>query len=145
MIELHARLFGHRSIDFDKRKLRKAVRAGARLVRREGRRLAGKKSGSGRRYRVWGDMLHRASAPGAPPAKLTGALQRSVFFRTLEGTSGLAMSVGPSPRRVFYARFLAGGTEKMDARPFMGEALERHEGPIRNALRDALKSSLVPR
>ncbi|WP_188260867.1 HK97-gp10 family putative phage morphogenesis protein [Azospirillum tabaci] len=144
MIELHERLLGHRTIDFDRRKLRKAVRAGAALVRREGRKLAGKKKGAGRRYRVWGDFLHRASAPGSPPAKLTGALQRSIYYRTLD-KDGLSMSVGPAPRRIFYARFLAFGTEKMEARPFMDEALHRHEEPIRKLLRSALRDSLVPR
>lgn len=144
MIELHERLFGHRRIDFNKRQLRKALRKGAQLVRREGRKLAGKKQGSGRRYRVWGDIPHQASSPGAPPAKLTGALQRSIFYRTLD-RDGLSLSVGPSVRRVFYARFLAFGTQKMEARPFMEEALSRHEGPIRNLLRGALKDSLEPR
>ncbi len=144
MIELNERLVGHRAIDFNKRKLRKAVRHGAQLVRREGRKLAGKKRGSGRRYRVWGDIPHQASAPGAPPAKLTGALQRSIFYRTID-KGGLSMSVGPASSRVFYARFLAFGTQKMEARPFMEEALSRHEGPIRNLLRSALKDSLEPR
>ena len=144
MIELHERLFGHRRIDFNKRKLRKALREGAKLIRREGRKLAGKKKGSGRRYRVWGDIPHQASAPGAPPAKLTGALQRSIFYRTMD-RDGLSMSVGPSVRRVFYARFLAFGTEKMEARPFMETALSRHEGAIRTMLRSALRDSLEPR
>lgn len=144
MIELHERLFGHRRIDFDKRQLRRALRDGAKLIRREGRKLAGKKRGSGRLYRVWGDIPHQASAPGAPPAKLTGALQRSVFYRTID-RDGLSMSIGPSVRRVFYARFLAFGTRQVEARPFMETALSRHEGAIRDRLRDALKDSLEPR
>ena len=146
MIELHESLIGHRSIDFDRRALRKAVREGAKLVRREGRKLAGRKQGAGRHYRVWGDTPHQASAPGAPPAKLTGALQRSIYYRTME-KGGMSMSVGPSTskRRAFYSRFLAFGTKNMDARPFMGDALERQESRVRGLLREALRDSLVPR
>ncbi|WP_207458651.1 HK97-gp10 family putative phage morphogenesis protein [Azospirillum sp. SYSU D00513] len=144
MIELHEKLVGHRRIDFDRKKLRKAVREGAKLVRREGRRLAGKKAGGGKAYRVWGDMLHKGSAPGEAPTKVTGTLQRSIFYRTLDD-NGLSMSVGPAARRVFYARFLAAGTQKMAARPFMGEALERTESPVRDFLRAGLEESLTPR
>jgi HK97 gp10 family phage protein len=144
MLEINERLIGHKTIDFDRKALRKAVREGAKLVRREGRKLAGKRSGAGRKYRVRGGVRHRASAPGQPPAKISGALQKSIFYRTMD-KGGLAMSVGPSIRRVFYARFLAGGTKHMEARPFMTEALRRHEPSIRQGLRAALVDALVPR
>jgi HK97 gp10 family phage protein len=143
-IELHAALFGTTRIDFDRRSIRKALRGGAQLVRREARKILSKRSGSGRIYRVWGDVIHRASAAGEAPAKLTGLLQRSIQYRT-RGSGGFAMAVGPSYAVGFYGRFLAFGTKTMAPRAFMVPALEIHRAAITAMLNTALADSLVPR
>ena len=59
--------------------------------------------------------LHRASAPGAPPAPDTGDLRRSTFMEE----SGNRILVGV---QMAYARFLEFGTEHMQPRPFMRPA-----------------------
>lgn len=141
--EIHVGLTGHSKIDFDRRQIRRTIRIGARMVQRDGRKLVSRRAGSGRTYRVWGDMLHRASAAAAPPVKLSGQLQRSLDTRVVG--QGFAATVGPNLSRAFYARFLAGGTQDMEKRPFMDQALERNRQPIASMLESALLDSLVPR
>ncbi|CCG42181.1 HK97-gp10 family putative phage morphogenesis protein [Magnetospirillum molischianum] len=142
-IEVNVGLAGFGRIDFDRRKVRRAIRIGARLVQREARRMVNVRAGTGRSYRVWGDMLHRASAAGSPPAKVSGALQRSLDTRM--APSGFAAFVGPNLSKAFYARFLAAGTGAMQPRPFVDTALDRHRSAIRRLLEDALSDALIPR
>lgn len=143
MTEVHVDLMGHSRIDFDRRIIRKALRKAANPVRREARRLIARRNGGGRTYRVWGDMVRRASAPGAPPARLTAQLGRSIDTKMVN--DGFAVYVGPNLRRAFYARFLAGGTQAMAARPFMDLALEAHAAPIAALLETAMVEALQPR
>lgn len=141
--EVHVGLTGHSKIDFDRRQIRRVIRIGARMVQRDGRKLASRREGAGRTYRVWGDMLHRASAAGAPPTKVTGQFQRSLDTRVVG--QGFAATIGPNLSRAFYARFLAGGTQDMAKRPVMDQALERNRQPIASMLESALLDSMVPR
>jgi len=142
-IEVNVGLAGFGRVDFDRRKIRRAIRIGARLVQRESRRMVNARAGTGRTYRVWGDMLHRASAAGAPPAKVSGTFQRSLDTRM--APSGFAAFVGPNLRKAFYARFLASGTVAMQPRPVADVALDRHRSAIRRLLEDALSDALIPR
>ena len=62
--------------------------------------------------------LHRASAPGRPPAPDTGSLKRSAFVEQITGAFlvGVAMA---------YARWLEFGTPRIKPRPFMRPAAGR--------------------
>jgi HK97 gp10 family phage protein len=80
--------------------------------------------------------VHRASAPGEPPAPDTGTLKRSAFIE----------SAGPNTVRVGvateYAIPLEYGTPRMAPRPFMRPALDKANAALRGALGDALKAAL---
>ncbi len=83
---------------------------------------------TGRHYkRGKSGKFHIASSPGEAPAIDFGELLRSIFFdvRPLEVEVG---SFGGAP----YAEFLEEGTSKMEARPFLGPAVEEHEKDIVN-------------
>lgn len=79
---------------------------------------------TGRVYRR-GKIVHVASSPGNPPAIDTGELIRSVMFdvRDMEIEIG---SLGGAP----YSKHLEFGTKKMEARPFVNPAVEKHEDEI---------------
>ncbi|MBU1621803.1 MAG: hypothetical protein KKF27_21985 [Gammaproteobacteria bacterium] len=88
---------------------------------------------TGRHYRRGkSGKAHIASSPGNPPAIDYGELVRSIMYdvRDMELEAGVA---GGAP----YAVFLEGGTyefsekhmlasEKMESRPFLGPAVEKH-------------------
>lgn len=79
---------------------------------------------TGRHYKR-GKKFHIASSPGNPPAIDSGELLRSIMFdvRDMEVEVG---SIGGAP----YAEFLEFGTKKMEARPFLGPAVEKHSKEI---------------
>ena len=72
----------------------------------------------GRSRMAVGTKIHRASAPGQPPAKDSGALYERITVRegTLKGT--VTFGVG-------YAWYLEEGTSRMAARPFLDETIRR--------------------
>lgn len=72
--------------------------------------------GSGRIYKRRG-VVHRASAPGQPPAPDTGRLRQSVSSEVI-GTTGI-VSVNAE-----YAAALELGTEKRAPRPFISRLPE---------------------
>jgi len=81
---------------------------------------------TGRHYRRGkGGKVHIASSPGNPPAIDYGELVRSIMFNVgnMEVEVG---SIGGAP----YSIFLEEGTEKMEARPFLGPAVDKHEKEI---------------
>lgn len=89
--------------------------------------LEASRVGRGRVYQRRG-RLHQASAPGDPPARLTGALMESIQVVNFDEQQ-LVAQVGPSPRtKAFedrpYPHFLEFGTRFMSPRPFMRPALE---------------------
>lgn len=75
--------------------------------------------GQGRTYRRRG-IVHRASAPGAPPAVDTGQLRQSITHKLGKDTAGLYADVGTNLEK---ARYLETGTSRMAARPFLAPAL----------------------
>lgn len=105
-------------------------------VRNEVLRLI-RKPGTGRVYRRRG-VVHRASAPGQPPATDTGFLARSVSTKydipNLTGSVVIGAKYGP---------FLEYGTSKMAERPFARVALAnsrvRIQGILNRAVRDATR------
>jgi len=73
------------------------------------------KPGSGRVYRR-GSKIHRASAPGEPPAVDTGRLRSSITHQVKAEGKKVIGRIGTN---VEYARSLEFGTNKMAARPFL--------------------------
>lgn len=65
---------------------------------------------------------HQASAPGEPPAKKTGELERSLFTRVTASDSLFYGADAP------YASFLEKGTDIMEARPYLSKAIRDNEG-----------------
>lgn len=82
---------------------------------------------SGRIYikRLRGRLVrHRASAPGEPPAKFTGALDMSIATKT-SGYTQLDFSAGNE--KAPYAAFLENGTRIMAKRPYMIKSVRENE------------------
>lgn len=85
-----------------------------------------KKNGRLYRIRINGRIInHRASAPGEPPARLTGNLEKTIKTKT-SGFTQMEYSAGGG--RVNYAHYLEEGTRKMEPRPFMSKAIRDNEG-----------------
>ncbi len=77
---------------------------------------------TGRLYRIPGrKKRHRASAPGEPPANLTGKLRASVQFE-VKGND--QMVFGDTVR---YGYFLEMGTKKMEKRTHLIRAVKKNE------------------
>lgn len=69
-------------------------------------------------------FLWQGSAPGEPPRKRTGTLQKSVASEVSISADELVIRVGSN---VPYARFLEYGTRKMPARPWLRPGLAEME------------------
>lgn len=104
---------------------------GARMVRDDMKNSIETGARSGRMY---GD--HQASAPGEPPANLTGALVASIDD-VRNGTLSYSVHAAAD-----HARPLELGTHKMAARPFMVPALERNTGAIYRNVKAACARAL---
>lgn len=68
------------------------------------------------------------SAPGSPPGKLSGRLQKSISYTVEKDKDifgGIADLTGIVGSTDFRANILEFGSEKMAARPFEGPTLER--------------------
>lgn len=89
---------------------------------------------SGRVYRSHG-RVHRASAPGEPPASVSGRLAAS-----LEAVDdGEALLVASE---VDYALYLERGTATMAPRPFLGPAAEASEADFAAAIEAAVDAAI---
>ena len=119
LIDLH----NHRQLHEDH--MRNALSDIGLDVRREIRKLIRRPPKTGRWYTIRG-VKHQASAPGEPPANLTGKLARGASYRT---RNHLEMEVGI--RGVSYAEYLETGTRKMKPRPYLVRAVEANH---RNAV-----------
>jgi len=144
------------ALTLDPKAKKKALRqAGQQVARATRRRLS--KAGAGRRY-----GKHVASAPGQPPAKMTGGLASSVTVRVWKSGDGVAIRA-----RRFYALFLeagaqggvgsgrkgvkgksntrhrVAGTRELKPRPFLSAALEELSGErLGERLRDAIAKGI---
>ena len=90
----------------DKREVNNLMRSAGNDVRSKTRALIARGEGSGRIYDVPGFGRYRASAPGAPPARRSGALQASLKTYVLKQTTGFAVRA-----REYYALFLEAGAK----------------------------------
>ena len=78
------------------------------------------------------------SAPGEPPAVVTGTLRASITHRLEEEDGDTVGYVGTN---VEYAPYLEFGTSRMAARPFMFPALETNRTNIVDAIKDELEGA----
>lgn len=81
---------------------------------------------------------HRASAPGQPPANLTGNLQKSIIFQ-VRGYTQLSfgvsnqnsVSIGRNRKRLAeYGKILEEGGQRIKKRPFLRPAYEENKSDI---------------
>jgi len=152
MLEVNATLAGHSGIDFDKKKMRRALRQIGGGVRKESRRLVARKAISG---------------AGENPGRETGSLSRSIKVKVY--STGMAAIISPQRTAdmgdAFYPAFLVYGVRREAVRRrdhqrqadngkgwrieprnnFMMSALFNRSDVSKAALMETLKDSLVPR
>jgi hypothetical protein len=87
----------------DKRELRKLMRAAGNDVKNKTGRLINQSDGGGRSYFAAG-RRYRASAPGAPPVRVSGDLRSSLRTYVFKSAEGFAVRA-----RQFHALFLEVG------------------------------------
>lgn len=150
MLEVNATITGFSRIDFDKKKIRKVLRAEGAIIRKEARKLVARRA--------------IASAPGEYPTRQTGALMRSIKVKVSK--PGFMVKIAPyktSEMSAFYPAFLNNGITGLPARKdrkaqlkngkwrvaprknYMIEALNHRRETSRAAILNALQDSLIPR
>jgi len=132
-VEVFATITGYSKIDFDKRKIKKALRIQGGAIRKAARRLVARKA---------------ISAPGDFPGRDSGTLMRSIRLKVSSG--GFWAKVAPYKTaemgKDFYPAYLFYGTPTMEKREnYMIQALDQRRDATRSAIRAALEDSLVPR
>lgn len=90
--------------------------------------------GKGRTYRR-GRVLHRASAPGQPPAVDTGKYRSSWNYQVGEDVQGPYVDVGTNDTRGPWFEY---GTRRMAARPHARKAVNEIRSKITTAIRDGV-------
>lgn len=136
MLEIHETITGHQRIDFDKSKIRRAMRGFGQDVRKEARRRLARRA---------------ISAPGQDPGRDTGTLQRSII--SVVSKPGFLVRIYPGTEQLrrknnhWYAAYLYFGSKRGLAprANYMAEALEARRADVRTRLRGALLDSLKPR
>jgi hypothetical protein len=142
-VEVHVGWTGHSRIDFDKKKIRKVMRARGRDIQKEARRLVARRA---------------VSEPGEYPGRDTGTLWRSIKSKV--SRSGFLVRIAPQKTpemgKDFYPAFLwygvrrKGGAEgsgwRIEARAnYMTEALDRRREVSQTTIKAALQDALIPR
>lgn len=104
---------------------------------------------TGRLYRIPGRRRrHRASAPGQPPANLSGSLRKSIDFQIhgaqqLEFGSRPGKFGGTTANTANYAKVLEEGGGRIQKRPYLEPTVKKNQRNLqkhsRNRLRQALK------
>ena len=128
----------HKTIDYDRKAMRKALNQGAGAVRKEARRLVARRA--------------IASQAGDAPSMQTGTLMRSIGI-TARGSKGGWIKVGPKTFKgadagFFYPAVLFYGSAKRNIAKranYMEIALQNKREAVRSQVRAALQNSLVPR
>lgn len=134
-VELRVGLEFHKTIDYDRRAMRKALVKGAAQIRKEARRIVSRRAVS-----VAGDF----------PGMQTGALKRAIGVVS-KGSKGGWIKVGVKKSKEmtdFYPAFLFYGSRKTGLEKrgnFMVTALANKREGVRSEIRGALQNSLVPR
>lgn len=110
--------------------VRDAVARSALLVDATMKAKIQRSPATGREYLLRSGRVHRASAPGEPPATVTGRLAAAI--RPDISADGLSAKVGVHDlAMVPYAVWLEFGTRKMAPRPFVAPTLQETEREIR--------------
>lgn len=94
--------------------------------------------GGGRTYRRHG-VLHRASAPGDPPAVDTGKYRASWNYQVGDDAEGPFVEVGTNDKRGPWLEF---GTRRMKARPHVRPMVERLTIKIPGLISDAYANGM---
>jgi len=107
-------------VKLDKREMTKLMRAAGNDVKNKTARLINASSGGGRVTHYRGDRhgTYRASAPGDPPVRASGALRASLRTYPFKSGEGFAVRA-----RQFYALFLEAGA-KGGGNPFGGRSAD---------------------
>ena len=133
-IQLHVGLELHRTIDYDRKAMRRALVKGAAVVRKEARTLVSRRV---------------VSQPGEFPGEVTGAMRRAIGVIGKGSKCGwIKVGVRAIPGSFYYPAVLFYGSTKRNIAArgnFMTSALANRGGEIREQVRDALRQSLVPR
>ena len=134
-VELQVGLEFHKTIDYDRKAMRKALVRGAAEVRKQARRLVSRRS---------------ISLAGDFPGSQSGALKLSIGIVS-KGSKGGWIKVGVKKSKEmtdFYPAFLFYGSAKINLSRrgnFITAALAAKRESVRGQIRDALQHSLVPR
>jgi hypothetical protein len=127
MSSLQLKITSWGEIELDKREMRSLMRSAGNDIKTKTARLIGQSAGSGRVYR---GGRYRASAPGAPPIRLSGALRNSLRVYTYKDGSGFAVR-----ERQFYALFLEAGAR--GGGPGRRSNVSRRGGSVRRFVRSS--------
>ena len=135
MFEVNATIEGFSRIDFDKKKIRKALQIEGRAVQKLARKLVSKRI---------------INSVGDYPAKRTGTLMRSIKSKV--SRSGFLVKIAPQKTaemgKYFYPAFLHYGSTKNNLKPrknFMTDSLDARRETSRVAILHALEGALIPR
>lgn len=133
-VQLAVGLDFHKTIDYDRRAMRRALVKGAADIRKEARRLVARRA---------------VSAPGEMPGQQSGALRRAIGVVS-KGSKGGWVKIGVRTIKGsdFYPAFLFYGSPKTGLAQrgnFMTAALENRKDVVRSDIRAALRNALVPR
>jgi len=117
------------SPDATRRGIRNALYLSGKALRKFSRDLIKNPPKTGAYYRIPGrKRLHRASAPGQPPANRTGKLRESVGFE-VKGSSDMRFGVRTD---VNYGKFLERGTKIMSKSEFLIRSINENQKDIEN-------------
>lgn len=150
----------------DTREVNNLMRSAGNDVRNKTQRLINQTDGGGRSYFAPGGTRYRASSPGSPPVRRSGALRASLKTYVLKRTTGFAVRA-----REFYALFLEAGAKGggnsgarggvlnprtgrrkrargiytrrvMEPRPFLDRVMAQEEPNIERRVRQALTQAM---
>lgn len=91
--------------------------------------------GGGRLYPRPGGTHHRASVPGAPPARDSGQLTTGISSQVSQGLEGVQGIIGTNEE---YGPYLEYGTARMEPRPFMIKTLVDKQDEVIKSLERVL-------
>lgn len=124
----------HKAIDYDRRAMRKALRAGTKPIIQEARRIVARRAVSG---------------AGEFPGMQTGRLKRAIGIVSTGSKGGwIKVGVKSIPGSIFYPAFLFYGSPSTGLAKrgnFIVAALAAKREAVRGPIRAALAASLVPR
>jgi len=134
-LQLECGLEFHKSIDYDRKAMRRALNKGAAEIRKAARRLVSRRA---------------ISAAGEYPGLQTGTLRKAIGVVS-RGSKGGWVKVGVrkiAGMDMFYPAPLFYGSRKNNLaarKNYMVDALEEKREPIRGYIRSELANALVPR